>query len=136
MVTLRIGVYDVKRVLVDQGSRVEIIYPNLYNRLNLKLEDLVNYDSPLMGFYGKTVIPKGLIRLPIQIGSEVVKVNFIVLDAYSPYTAILARPWLHTMGVVSLILHMKVKYTLGGQVRELIRSQAMTRQCLVTAIRH
>ena len=39
-----------------------------------------------------------------------VEVSFIVVDAYSPYTAILARLWPHVMGVVSLTLHMKVKY--------------------------
>ena len=47
VVTLRIGGYDVKRVLVDQGSAVEITYPNLYKGLNLKLEDLIAYDSPI-----------------------------------------------------------------------------------------
>ena len=46
MVTLRIGGYDVKRVLVDQGSGAEIMYPDLYKGLNLKLEDLTAYDSP------------------------------------------------------------------------------------------
>ena len=30
VVTLRIGGYDVKRVLVDQGSGVEIMYPDLF----------------------------------------------------------------------------------------------------------
>ena len=99
--------------MVDQGSGVEIMYPNLYKGLNLKPKDLVSYDSPLMRFDGKTVIPKGLIRLPVQAGSEVVEVNFIVVDAYSPYTAILARSWLHVMGVVSSTLHLKVKYPFG-----------------------
>ena len=47
-----------KRVLVDQGSVVEIMYPNLYKGLNLKLEDLTTYDSPLVSFEGKTVIPR------------------------------------------------------------------------------
>ena len=38
VVTLRIGGYDVKRVMVDQGSAAEIIYPDLYKGLGLKLE--------------------------------------------------------------------------------------------------
>ena len=29
VITLRIGGYDVKRVMVDQGSAVEIMYPDL-----------------------------------------------------------------------------------------------------------
>ena len=92
VVTLRIGGYDVKRVLVDQGSAVEVMYPDLYKGLNLKLEDLTSYDSPLVSFEGKTVTPIGQIRLPIQTGSNVVEVDFIVVDAYSPYTAIVAKP--------------------------------------------
>ena len=59
VVMLRIGGYDVKRVLVDQGSAVEIMYPDLYKGLNLKLEDLTAYDSPLVSFEGKTVTPRG-----------------------------------------------------------------------------
>ena len=54
-----------KRVMVDQGSGVEIMYPDLYRGLNLKSEDLTAYDSPLMSFDGKVVIPKGHIRLPM-----------------------------------------------------------------------
>ena len=30
VITLRIGGYDVKRVMVDQGSAAEIMYPDLY----------------------------------------------------------------------------------------------------------
>ena len=59
VVTLRIGEYYVKRVLVDQGNAMEVMYPNLYKGLNLKLEDLMEYDSPLVSFEGKTVTPKG-----------------------------------------------------------------------------
>ena len=81
-----------KRVLVDQGSGVEIMYPDLYKGLNLKLEVLTAYDSPLISFDGKVVILRGQIRLPVQVSSEVVEVDFIVVDAYSPYTAIVARP--------------------------------------------
>ena len=64
----------------------------MYQGLNLKLEDLTTYDSPLVSFDGKVVIPRGRIRLLVQAGSEVVEVDFIVVDAYSPYTAIVARP--------------------------------------------
>ena len=59
------------------------MYPDLYKGLNLKQEDLLPYDSPLVSFEGKVVIPRGMIRLPVQTDSEVVEVNFIVVDAYS-----------------------------------------------------
>ena len=57
MVTLRIGGYDMKRVMVDQDSGAEVMYPDLYKGLNLRPEDLTAYDSPLVSFDGKVVIP-------------------------------------------------------------------------------
>ena len=65
LITLRIRDYDVKRVMVDGGSAVEVMYPDLYKGLGLKPEDLMPYNSPLMSFDGKLVIPMGMIRLPI-----------------------------------------------------------------------
>ena len=86
--------------MVDQGSGAKIMYLDLYNRLglkpeDLKPEDLTAYDSSLVSFDEKFIIPKGQIRLPVQAGSEVVEMNYIVVDAYSLYMAIVARPWLH-----------------------------------------
>jgi len=65
-----------------------------------------------------------------------VEVDIIVVDAYFPYIVIMARPWLHTLGVVSSTLHLKVKYLFGDQIEELIGSQSMARQCLVSTIMH
>ena len=45
-----------------------------------------------MSFDGKVVISRGQIRLSMQASSEVVEVDFIMVDAYSPYTTIVARP--------------------------------------------
>ena len=97
-----------KRVLVDQGSGAKIMYLDLYNGLNLKPDDLTGYDSPLLGFDGKVVVPKGQIRLPVQASSDVVEADFIVVDTYSPYTAIVARPWLHALEAISSTLHLKM----------------------------
>ncbi|XP_030941940.1 uncharacterized protein LOC115966957 [Quercus lobata] len=133
-VTLRIGGYDVRRVLVDQGSIMEVMYLDLYKRLNLKPEDLMAYDSLLVSFEGKTITPRGQVRLHIQTGLDVVVVDFIVVDAYSSYTTIVARPWLHALGAVSSTLHQKVKYLSEGQVKEIIKDQTMARQCMVFSI--
>ena len=58
VVTLRIERYDVKRIMVDQGSCTKIIYLDLYKRLSLKPEDLIVYDSPLVSFDGESYYPK------------------------------------------------------------------------------
>ena len=136
MVTIRIGGYDVKRVIVDQGNAAEIMYHDLFKGLGLKSKDLRSYSSPLVSFEGKMVVLKGQIRLPVQTRTDVVKVDFIVVEAFSSYTAIMGRPWLHSLDAVSSTLHQKVKYASGGQVLEIVGSQFMARQCLIAAIQH
>ena len=125
-----------KRVMVDQGNATEIMYPDFYKGLGLKPEDLTIYSSPLVSFEGKMVVPKGQIRLPVQAGTDVVEVDFIVVDTFSPYTAIMGRPWLHSLGVVSSTLNQKVEYPSRSQVLEIVGSQSMARQCLITVIQH
>ena len=93
----------------------------------MKPKDLTTNDSPLVSFDGKVVIPSGQIKLLMQASSEVVEVDFIVVDTYSPYTAIVARPWLHALGAVSLTLHLKVKYSSRDQIEKLVGSQSMAR---------
>ena len=98
------------------------MYPDLYKGLNLKPKDLTGYESPLLGFDGKVVILRGQIRLPVQASSEVVEVDFIVVDAYSPYSAIVARLWLYALGAISSTLHLKVKYLFEDHIEELVGS--------------
>ena len=136
VITLWIGGYDVKRIMVDEGNGAEIMYPNLYKWLKLGLENLMPYNSPLMSFDEKIVMPKGQIRLPMQIGPKIIEVDFIVVDTYSPYTVIVVRPWLHTLGVVASTLHQKVKFLSEGRVLEIQGCQATARKCLVAAISH
>ena len=98
------------------------MYPDLFKGLGLKPEDLAAYSLPLVSFEGKMVVPRGQIRLPVQTGSDVVEVDFIAVDAFSPYTAIIGRPWLHSLGAVSSTFHQKVKYPSEGQVLEIVGS--------------
>ena len=58
------------------------------------------------------------------------------MDAYSPYTAIVVRPWLHILEAVSSTLHQKVKYPSEGQIKEILGDQSLARQCMVAAIQH
>ena len=122
--------------MVDQGNPAEIMYPDLYKVLGLKPKDLTVYSSPLVSFKGKIVVSKGQIRLPVQAGTNLVEVDFIMVNAFSPYTAILGRPWLHSLKAVSSTLHQKVKYPSMGQVLKIVGSQSVARQCLIAAIRH
>ena len=62
------------------------------------------------------------------------EVDFIVVDSYSLYIAIVVKPWLHALEVVFSTLHQKVKYPSEGLVKEVLGSQSVARQCMGAAI--
>lgn len=91
------------------------MYPDLYKGLGLKPEDLFKYDTLLIGFDRKVVILEGQISLPVNTEGKEVVVNFIVVNASSPYTTILGRLWIHAIGAIYSTLHVKVQFhTKGG----------------------
>ena len=59
VVTSQIGGFLTKRVMIDQGSRAEIMDLDLYKGLRLKSKDLSKYDTPLVGFNGKVMVLEG-----------------------------------------------------------------------------
>ena len=72
-------------MLVDQGNGAKVMYPNLFRGLGLKNKDLSKYDTPLVGFDGRMVIPEGQISLPVNMEGKEVIVTFIVVNLFSPY---------------------------------------------------
>ena len=66
VVTVRISGFFVKRVMIDQGSGVNIMYLDLFEGLRLKNQDLTKYDTPLVLFDGRVVIHEGQIFLSVN----------------------------------------------------------------------
>ena len=134
-VTARIGGFLVKNVMIDQGSGADVMYSDLFEGLGLKTQDLAKYDTPLVSFDERVVIPEGQISLPVDMEGKGVIVTFIVVRSFSPYTAILGRPWIHAMEAVPSTLHVKVKFPTEYGVAEVRGNQQVARQCLVAAVR-
>ena len=133
MIVAWINGFLVKRVMIDQGSGANIIYLDLFKRLGLKNQDLTKYDSPLVSFDGRVVIPQGQIFLPVSMEGKEVTATFIVVNSFSPYPAILGKPWIHAMGAIPSTLHMKVKFRTEQGVATVRGNQKVAWQCLITA---
>ena len=110
VVIARISGFLVKKVMIDQGSGADVMYSDLFEGLGLKSQDLAKYDTPLVSFDGRVVIPEGKISLSVDMEGKEVIVTFIVVRSFSPYTAILGRSWIHAMKAVPSTLHVKVKF--------------------------
>ena len=110
------------------------MYPNLFKGPGLKSQDLIKYDTPLVSFDGRVVIPEGQISLPVNMEGKEVMVTFIIVSSFSPYTAILGRSWIHAMGAIPSTLHVKVKFRTEQGVAVVRGSQKVARQCLVSTV--
>ncbi|XP_028060640.1 uncharacterized protein LOC114264247 [Camellia sinensis] len=132
VVTLRVKDFDIKRILIDQGSSVEIMYYDAFKQMKLEDKDLAPATSPLVGFNSQLEWPIGKIILPVKAGSVVKQVEFWVLKVPSTYNLILGRGWLHAMQAVASTFHQVMRFSASsGQIEEVWGDQVMAKQCFV-----
>ena len=69
VITLLIADYITRRVLVDNGSSVDILYYPAFQQMRLGRDQLRPMNSPLVGFGGMKVQPVGTISLSVVVGT-------------------------------------------------------------------
>ena len=133
---LRIENFDVRRVLIDQGSFAEVMYQDLYEKLDLGESDLTSFTLLVFGFSGESIILQGKTTLPVLAGPINLQTEFIVIRASSLYNAIMGRDWLHRMKVVPSTLYQKLRLSTNDRIMELNGDQVAAKQCVLATIRH
>ncbi|GAU43325.1 hypothetical protein TSUD_390240 [Trifolium subterraneum] len=139
LVRAKMANFDVRRILVDQGSSCDIMYLGLFKVLQLTEENLVPYvGSDLQGLNGSTTKPWGYVDLIVTFGEnkamKSVKVKFLVVDCPSLYNCIIGRPTLAELFAVSSTIHLKLKYyTKDGQVATINGDIEAARRCFEAA---
>ena len=69
VIMLMIEGFNTRRILVDKGSFVDIIYLSAFQQLKLDPRRLRPFESPLVSFSGDRVYPKGIVTLIVIVGS-------------------------------------------------------------------
>ena len=135
VVSLRVEDYNMHRVLVDNGSSVDILYYPAFQQMRIDRERLIPTNAPFVGFGGSRVFPLGVVTLSIIVGDypqQITKdVTFLVVDCSSAYNAILGRPTLNLWKAVTSTYHLMIKFPTDYRVRELRGSQMAVRECYI-----
>ena len=110
-----------------------MMYQDLYEKLGLVEAELIGFTTPIFGFSGEPVMPLGKIVLPVLASPINLQTEFIVVQASSPYNAIMGRDWLHQMKAIPSTLHQKLRFPTADGVMELNGDQVAAKQCVLTA---
>ena len=100
-----------RRVLVDNGSSVDIMYMMAYQQLRLDPKRLRYFNSPLVSFNGDKIYPRGIVTLSVIAGTHLaevtIQVDFLVVDCPSSYNVILGRPTLNRLKAATSTNYLK-----------------------------
>ncbi|XP_019194876.1 PREDICTED: uncharacterized protein LOC109188702 [Ipomoea nil] len=129
----------VRRILVDTGSSVNVLYLETFTKMGLIREQLNPVKTPLAGFTGDSVEAEGSITLPVEIGSypDVQKLNmkFIVVNLACSHNAILGRPGLEDLGALISIEHLCLKFRTPNGIGTIRCDRKVARDCYLQACR-
>ncbi|XP_057426212.1 uncharacterized protein LOC130719611 [Lotus japonicus] len=131
---VRINSFNVRRVLLDQGSYADIIYGDAFDQLGLIDKDLMPYSGTLVGFSGEQVWVRDYLDLDTVFGvdenAKLLRVRYLVLRVMASYNVIIGRNTLNCLCVVISTAHLAVKYPLTcGKVGKIAVDQRRAREC-------
>ncbi|XP_028099377.1 uncharacterized protein LOC114298916 [Camellia sinensis] len=131
--------YNVRCVLVDNGSSSDIIFLNAFKQLQISEEKLSPLQTPLVGFTRDQVISIGSIDLPITIGEysrQNTKIlTFLVVNCPSAYNVILGRTTLNAFQSVTSTYPLALKFLTDHGVDTVRGEQTVARECYVISLK-
>ncbi|GJW09011.1 reverse transcriptase domain-containing protein [Tanacetum coccineum] len=126
--------YLVRRVYVDEGSSVEVMFEHCFENLPEKVRaGLRETRTDLVGFAGEVAKPLGKINLEVRFGNEGLSrrtsMKFIIIRAPSPYNVILGRPGLKILHAIPSTIHSMIKFPTPKGIATLIARTITIAEC-------
>jgi hypothetical protein len=94
-VIVHIDIWDVTKILIDNGSQVKILFLTTFNKMGFDRKQLNETSKPLYGFGGKIIEPVRAITLLVSFNTlknpRTEYITFNVADMTYPYNAIFRR---------------------------------------------
>ncbi|XP_074328008.1 uncharacterized protein LOC141665921 [Apium graveolens] len=134
VVTLDIFDNEVRRMLIDNGSSVNIFFKHAVDRMQLgSVCSNECREDPLYGFRHNLVPIQGTLYIPVLFGTthnQVIHViKFYVINAHSSYNGIIGRSSLTMMQAITSISHLKIKFPTPTGVGEIKGDYRVAETC-------
>ncbi|XP_047152768.1 uncharacterized protein LOC124824381 [Vigna umbellata] len=140
VITAEIARYGVSKVLVDQGSSVNILYWKTFLQMDISEDLIVPYDGQIVGFVGERVDTRGYVELRTRLGtgrsSEEKRIRYLLVEANTSYNVLLGRPCLNAFGAIVSTPHLTMKYPCEkGTICTIRADQKTARECYAAGLK-
>ena len=129
VISLVIAKHDVKKILVDNGSSVDILFYDAFQSMMLPSHRLPPINASLVKFTRNSVQVDGVIALLVTAGKRprhaTKTLTFLVVWVPSAYNAILSRPSLNAFQAIVSTYHLLLKFSTPNEIDEVCANQMM-----------
>jgi len=140
VIMVDIGNLSTMKMLMDQGSLVDILYWKTFKNMRIAEEEMKFYDDQFVGFLGERVGPWGYIELYTTFGegkmSKTIKIWYLVIDVNTSYNILLGWSSINRLRVIVSTPHLVMKIpSISGDILTVHVLQKVARECYATSLR-
>ena len=121
VVSIVIANFMVSKVLIDQGSSMDILYWKTFQSLEVSPNMVKPHFGPFLGFVGERVKTRGYVNLMNTFGqgqlSRSFTIRYLIIDADTSYFDLIGMKTLNEREAFVSTLYLKMKFpTLIGEI--------------------
>lgn len=129
-----IGRFEVRGVLVDNGSSADVLYYEAFKKMGFDEAKLILMDALLVGFNGGSVYLWGAVALSFQLAVDCMT-TLLIVDVSSAYNAIMGRPTLNVLWAIPSTYHQMVKFPTVKGTSTVHGSHQLAKRCHLAALK-
>ncbi|XP_068475223.1 uncharacterized protein [Phaseolus vulgaris] len=140
VITVEIDKFAIAKLLVDQGSSVDILYWETFKKMKIPEAEIQPYNEQIVGFSGERVDTKGFIDLYTTFGddylSKTINIRYLLVNANTSYNILLGRPSINKLKAIVSTPHLAMKFpSVNGDIATVHVDQKTARECYVASLK-